>query len=207
MAILNGHLNDRRNKIVAANPIPVPGEREMVGGQIYHHLSSELDPRGRVVSKTSFLRDIGLPATLKASIEAKQQAEREVLAMNFPLQNLCRKSRRKRGASELKPRAFANSSKIVAQHVGPQPPEWKEIEAAEDSGQSPNTKVVVIGNSKNGLPLILGQEKILGPEKIRRGFAGRLCSRCLLRDLFRHFINPIHTKSRVLYKSPFLGRG
>jgi regulator of protease activity HflC (stomatin/prohibitin superfamily) len=35
--------------------------------------------------------------------------------------------------------------------------EWKGIEATENLAKSPNSKVVVIGNNKNGLPLILGQ--------------------------------------------------
>jgi len=34
--------------------------------------------------------------------------------------------------------------------------EWKGIEATEALAKSPNTKIVVIGNQKNGLPLVLG---------------------------------------------------
>jgi prohibitin 1 len=34
--------------------------------------------------------------------------------------------------------------------------EWKGIEATETLAKSNNTKIVVIGNSKNGLPLVLG---------------------------------------------------
>src|SRR5262249_50597035 len=61
------------------------GEREMVARQIFDQLVKELTPRGMVVENV-LLRDIQLPATLKASIEAKQQAEQEALAMNFRLQ-------------------------------------------------------------------------------------------------------------------------
>jgi len=39
---------------------------------------------------------IQLPATLKASIEAKQQAEQEALAMNFRLQKETQEAQRKR---------------------------------------------------------------------------------------------------------------
>ena len=46
---------------------------------------------------------------------------------------------------------------IVAQGISPQVLQWKGIEATELLAKSSNTKVVVIGNSKNGLPLILGQ--------------------------------------------------
>src|SRR5882762_817502 len=46
---------------------------------------------------------------------------------------------------------------IVAQGITPSLLEWKGIEATENLAKSANSKVVVIGNSKNGLPLILGQ--------------------------------------------------
>jgi hypothetical protein len=36
--------------------------------------------------------------------------------------------------------------------------EWEGIEATEKLAMSPNAKVVVIGSSKNGLPLILGEK-------------------------------------------------
>ena len=34
--------------------------------------------------------------------------------------------------------------------------EWKGIEATEKLALSPNSKIVVIGNPKSGLPIILG---------------------------------------------------
>jgi regulator of protease activity HflC (stomatin/prohibitin superfamily) len=46
---------------------------------------------------------------------------------------------------------------IVAQGITPSLLEWKGIEATENLAKSANSKVVVIGNNKNGLPLILGQ--------------------------------------------------
>ena len=61
------------------------GEREMVGKQIFEQLTTELNKRGLIVENV-LLRDIQLPATLKAAIEAKQQAEQESLAMSFRLQ-------------------------------------------------------------------------------------------------------------------------
>jgi len=33
---------------------------------------------------------------------------------------------------------------------------WKGIEATEALAKSPNAKVVVIGNTKDGMPIILG---------------------------------------------------
>lgn len=128
------------------------GEREMVGKQIYDQLTSQLNQRGLVVENV-LLRDIQLPATLKAAIEAKQQAEQESLAMNFRLQKETQEAQRKR----IEAQGVRDFQQIVAQGITPSLLEWKGIEATETLAKSPNSKVVVIGNPKNGLPLILGQ--------------------------------------------------
>lgn len=128
------------------------GEREMVAKQIHDQLTSILENRGFLV-ESILLRDIQLPQTLKASIEAKQQAEQDALAMNFKLQKETQEAQRKR----IEAQGIRDFQQIVAQGISPQLLEWKGIEATENLAKSANSKVVVIGNSKNGLPLILGQ--------------------------------------------------
>ncbi len=128
------------------------GEREVVARQIFDQLSSQLSQRGMTVENV-LLRDIQLPATLKASIEAKQQAEQEALAMSFRLQKETQEAQRKR----IEAQGIRDFQQIVAQGISPQLLEWKGIEATENLAKSVNAKVVVIGNNKNGLPLILGQ--------------------------------------------------
>jgi len=128
------------------------GEREMVGKQIYDELTSQLNGRGLTVENV-LLRDIQLPTTLKAAIEAKQQAEQESLAMSFRLQKETQEAQRKR----IEAAGVRDFQQIVAQGITPSLLEWKGIEATENLAKSPNSKVVVIGNNKNGLPLILGQ--------------------------------------------------
>jgi regulator of protease activity HflC (stomatin/prohibitin superfamily) len=128
------------------------GEREMVAKQIYDQVSTQLNQRGLTVENV-LLRDIQLPATLKSAIEAKQQAEQESLAMNFRLQKETQEAQRKR----IEAAGVRDFQQIVAQGISAQLLEWKGIEATENLAKSPNSKIVVIGNSKNGLPLILGQ--------------------------------------------------
>jgi regulator of protease activity HflC (stomatin/prohibitin superfamily) len=128
------------------------GEREEVGKQIFDQVNAQLAPRGLIVEKV-LLRDIQLPATLKAAIEAKQQAEQESLAMSFRLQKETQEAQRKR----IEAAGVRDFQQIVAQGISAQLLEWKGIEATENLAKSANTKVVVIGNNKNGLPLILGQ--------------------------------------------------
>jgi regulator of protease activity HflC (stomatin/prohibitin superfamily) len=128
------------------------GEREQVAQQILTQLTRQLEPRG-VIVESILLRDIQLPTTLKTSIEAKQQAEQEALAMSFRLQREKQEAERKR----IEAAGIRDFQQIVAQGISAQLLEWKGIEATETLAKSDNTKVVVIGNSKNGLPLILGQ--------------------------------------------------
>jgi len=128
------------------------GEREMVARQVHDQLVAQLTQRGIVVENV-LLRDIQLPQTLKASIESKQQAEQEALAMNFRLQKEKQEAERKR----IEAAGIRDFQQIVAQGISAQLLEWKGIEATEALAKSVNSKIVVIGNSKNGLPLILGQ--------------------------------------------------
>jgi prohibitin 1 len=128
------------------------GEREAVARQIFDQLARLLGERGFIVESV-LLRDIQLPATLKASIESKQQAEQEALAMSFRLQKEKQEAERKR----IEAAGIRDFQQIVAQGISSQLLEWKGIEATENLAKSPNAKVVVIGSGKNGLPLILGQ--------------------------------------------------
>jgi len=123
--------------------------RELVQQQIENDLKSQLAPRG-VIVEAVLLRDVQLPALLKASIEAKQQAEQEALRMSFILQKEKQEAERK----SIEAKGIADFQKIVAQGISPQLLEWKGIEATEKLAASSNTKIVVIGNTKNGLPLV-----------------------------------------------------
>jgi len=124
--------------------------REIVQQQIESDLRTQLTPRG-VIVEAVLLRDVQLPALLKASIEAKQQAEQDALRMNFILQ----KERQEAERKSIEAKGISDFQKIVAQGISPQLLEWKGIEATEKLAASPNTKIVVIGNTKNGLPLVL----------------------------------------------------
>jgi len=127
--------------------------RELVQQQIQDELKTQLAPRGVIVENV-LLRDVQLPAMLKSSIEAKQQAEQDALRMSFILQKEKQEAERKR----IEAQGIADFQKIVAQGISPQLLEWKGIEATEKLATSVNAKVVVVGNAKNGLPLILGPQ-------------------------------------------------
>lgn len=124
--------------------------RELVQQQIQEELTAQLAPRGVIVENV-LLRDVQLPAMLKGSIEAKQQAEQDALRMSFILQKEKQEAERKR----IEAQGISDFQRIVATGISAQLLEWKGIEATEKLATSANTKVVIIGNPKNGLPLVL----------------------------------------------------
>jgi regulator of protease activity HflC (stomatin/prohibitin superfamily) len=123
--------------------------REQVAQQMVEQLKRALEPRGIVVENI-LLRDIRLPDTLKQAIEAKQQAEQDAQRMQFVLQKERQEAERKR----IEAQGVSDFQRIVTQGISQQLLEWKGIEATEKLVGSPNSKIVIIGNSKNGLPLI-----------------------------------------------------
>ena len=124
--------------------------RKQVEDEIMQGLKKALEPRGIVVENV-LLRDIQLPHTLKTSIESKQQAEQESLAMSFRLQKEKQEADRKR----IEAQGIHDFQQIVAQGISAQLLQWKGIEATENLAKSPNAKIIVIGNPKNGLPLVM----------------------------------------------------
>ena len=125
--------------------------REKLAGEILEELERLVGPRGITVEQAP-LRQIQLPARLTQSIEEKLQAEQESQRMAFILQKEAQEADRKR----IEAKGIADFQNIVAKGISDQLLKWKGIEATEKLANSPNTKVIVIGSGKDGLPLILG---------------------------------------------------
>jgi len=123
--------------------------RETVARQMLEQMQKALGDRGIIVENV-LLRDIVLPETLRNAIEAKQQADQEAQRMNFVLQREKQEAERKR----IEAQGISDFQRIVAQGISQQLLEWKGIEATMEVAKSQNAKVIVIGNPKNGLPLI-----------------------------------------------------
>ena len=128
--------------------------REGIARQILSELRTQVQPRGVVVENV-LLRDLQLPATLKGAIEAKQQAQQEAQRMEFVLQREKQEAERKR----VEAGGIKDFQDIVSQGISEKLLEWKGIEATMELVKSQNSKVIVVGNSRNGLPLIYSGEK------------------------------------------------
>jgi len=101
------------------------------------------------------VRDITLPSTLKMAIENKLKQEQESLEYEFLLEKATKEAKR----IEIDAKGKANANRILNASLTDKILQEKGIEATLKLAESPNTKVVVIGNNKNGMPLILGDSK------------------------------------------------
>ena len=102
--------------------------------------------------KALLIRSINLPAKIKQAIESKLQQEQEALAYQFKLDREKSEAERKRIAAE----GESKANKIINSSLTSALLKMRGIEATIKLAESPNSKVVVIGSGKDGLPLILG---------------------------------------------------
>jgi regulator of protease activity HflC (stomatin/prohibitin superfamily) len=128
--------------------------REGIAQQILEDVRRQVAPRGIIVENV-LLRDLQLPESLKHAIEAKQQAQQEAQRMEFVLQREKQEAERKR----VEAAGIKDFQDIVSQGISDKLLEWKGIEATMELVKSQNSKVIVVGNAKNGLPLIYSGDK------------------------------------------------
>jgi prohibitin 1 len=98
------------------------------------------------------IRNIRLPKKLEEAIERKLQQEQESLEYEFRLEKASKEADRMRIEAE----GIRDYQAIVSKGISQELLKWKGIEATSALANSPNTKVVVIGSAKDGLPLIPG---------------------------------------------------
>ena len=109
-------------------------------------------PGNNIVMRSLLIRSITLPAQIKSAIENKLQQEQEALAYQYRLER--EKSEAERIRIEATGRADAN--RIINNSLTPNLLRMRGIEATSKLAESPNSKVVVVGSGKDGLPIILG---------------------------------------------------
>jgi len=129
-------------------------ERERIAQEIFQLFRKLTAERG-VVAEQVLLRKIGLPPVVANAIQEKLRREQEAEQMKFILLKEQQEAERKR----IEAQGIADFQRIVSQGISQQLLEWKGIEATEKLAASPNAKIVIIGNPKTGLPVILSAEK------------------------------------------------
>ena len=105
-----------------------------------------------IVLDEILVRDVTLPPTIKEAIERKLKQEQESLEYEFRLVTAQKEAERQRIEAQGK----ADANKILSASLTDKILQDKGIEATLKLSQSSTSKVVVVGSSGDGLPLILG---------------------------------------------------
>merc|ERR1712151_1433734 len=124
-------------------------QRGMLQNNLTVSMEETLAPRGIIVEQV-LLRSVLLPSQLKASIEAKAQAEQDAKRMEFVLQ----KEKQEADRKTIEATGIAEFQRIVTEGITPSLLQWKGIEATEKFTDSPNSKLVIMGNSKASMPVM-----------------------------------------------------
>ena len=128
-------------------------KRELISSEIIASMQKVLG-RKHVEIENIIIRNVILPKKITDAIELKLAADQEQMMMKFVLLKEKQEADRKR----IEAKGIRDFQATVAQGLNKNLLLWKGIEATEKLAQSPNTKIVVIGSSESGLPLILGGE-------------------------------------------------
>jgi len=129
-------------------------KREQIEAQIYDEVLKALEGK-HVIVEAILVRDVGLPETIKTAIADKLAEEQRSQKMKFTLDRERQEAQRKQVEAE----GIAKYQSIVRQGLTAEYLQWKGIEATEQLAASPNSKIVIIGSGKSGLPVILQTEK------------------------------------------------
>ena len=142
---------------VDASALYTSGRQELQM-KLQSELTEVLTPRGIQVESV-LLKGVVLPDLLKESIEKKAQAEQDAARMQFVLQKETQEAERKK----IEAGGIADFQRIVSAGLSPEMLMWKGVEATHEIAVSPNAKVIMVGNQKDGLPVILGGDTSATP--------------------------------------------
>ncbi len=126
-------------------------KRDFIQEEIFQQAKANISKK-HINLDAVLIRTITLPDTIKTAIEKKLKQEQESKEYEFKIiKEKLEKERKRIEAEGIK--AFQD---IVSKGISEKLLKWKGIEATLELAQSPNSKIVVIGQGKDGLPLILG---------------------------------------------------
>lgn len=129
-------------------------KRDQVESEIVEVLEGYLSEK-HVVLQSAFVRSIKLPKQIEDAIQDKLSQEQEALKYEFKIDREKKEKERKMIEAE----GIKEFQRIVSEGISDKLLKWKGIEATQDLAKSDNSKVVVIGSGKDGLPIILGGDK------------------------------------------------
>lgn len=128
-------------------------KRDAIQTEIYEETKKVLEKQYVQLNEV-LVRDVTLPPTIKSAIEQKLKQEQEFLEYEFRLERAKKEAERQKIEAEGK--ALANQ--ILSASLTDKVLQEKGIQATVELSKSENSKVIVVGSGKNGLPIILGNQ-------------------------------------------------
>ncbi len=129
-------------------------KRDAIQDEIFEETVKILEKKHVQINQI-LIRSIILPPTIKQAIESKLKQEQESLEYEFKLEKATKEAERQRIEADGK----STANRILSASLTDKILRDKGIEATLKLAESPNTKVVIVGGGKDGLPLILGDNK------------------------------------------------
>ena len=128
-------------------------KRDVIEQEILDEVVTLLDGQFLNVKRV-LVEDVKLPNTIKNAIESKLKQEQESLEYEFRLVTADKEAEKVR----IEAKGKADANRILSASLNDRILQDKGIEATVKLSESPNSKVIVIGSGKNGLPIILGNQ-------------------------------------------------
>jgi len=123
-------------------------KRDEFQQRIYRSIEDDFKKRGLMLEQL-LVRNISLPASVKASIESKINAEQDAKKMEFVLQKEKQEAERKRVEAQ----GIADYQHIINTGLTDQQLQYEQIKALKEIALSDNAKIIVMG--KGTAPVII----------------------------------------------------
>ena len=124
-------------------------KRQEFQNKIFNTINSSFAKRGLKLEQL-LIRNVTLPESVRKTIESKINAEQDAQKMQFVLQKEKQEAERKRVMAQ----GIADYQRILSTGLSDKQLQYESILAQKDIALSPNTKIIIMGNSKT--PVILG---------------------------------------------------
>ena len=128
-------------------------KREAFETRIREMIFKDFQERGFVLEQL-LVRSINLPKSVKESIERKITADQDAQRMKFVLEKEQQEAERKR----VEAKGVADAQKIVSSGLSDKLLQFEMIKVQKELVNSTNSKIIVLGNSKGGVPIIVNDD-------------------------------------------------
>lgn len=128
-------------------------KRDVIQSEIFDETQKILDNQ-YIQLNDVLVRDVTLPPTIKEAIERKLKQEQESLEYEFRLVTASKEAEKARIEAQGK----ADANRILNSSLTDKILRDKGIEATLKLANSANSKIIIIGSGKDGMPIILGNQ-------------------------------------------------